>query len=242
MYPLIPILTVAAYLTSTVSGVVGMAGGAMLLGVMVVAGIEPAVAVPVHAVVQLTSNTTRAWAFLPNIRWRPFLYLAIAAAPGPVLGLWLLQHLDAGVVKLLMGVTILYATWAPRGSLGRLSEKTAFVLAGMVAGTLGVIVGATGPFLAPFFLRGGFLKEQIIGTKAACQMYIHVLKIVAFTAVGFSFRTHAGLAVPMALATVAGTFTGKWLLGKLSEGRFRLLYRSVLTVLALRLLAAVYLP
>ena len=42
----------------------------------------------------------------------------------------------------------------------------------------GPIVGATGPVHgAPLFLRVGLLKEGLIGTKAACQAWVHLLKL-----------------------------------------------------------------
>lgn len=233
---LILILALGAYLTSTVSGVIGMAGGTMLLGIMMVAGLDPVVAVPIHAVVQLVSNATRVQAFLQHVRWGPFLTVALVASPGPVLGLWLVKQLDADAIRLLMGCVILYATWAPKWGLKDLSERVAFALAGAVGGVLGVVVGAVGPLIAPFFLRGGFAKEQIIATKASCQAYLHVIKIVAFGFTGFSFSEQARLFVPMALATVAGTYTGRWLLGKLPDRFFFWFYKVVLTLLALRLI------
>ena len=47
----------------------------------------------------------------------------------------------------------------------------------------------------------------------------------------------AGVLLPLAAAVVLGTWCGKKVLAYLSEDRFRLLYRLVLSVLALRLIA-----
>ena len=231
---LIP-LTLSAFLGATISGIVGMAGGAFLLGMMILLGLEPTVAIPVHALVQLVSNGTRVWAHRDHVRWRVVVPLALAALPGPLLGLWLLRQLDVAVVKGMMGAVILAAAWLPRGEIGRLNQRQAFALAGILGGILGVMVGAVGPLIAPFFLRGDFVKREIIATKAACQAYLHILKIVAFAGVGFSFAYHGGLVVPMAAATIAGTYLGKWLLSRISERGFVVLYRVVLSVLALRL-------
>jgi uncharacterized membrane protein YfcA len=63
-----------------------------------------------------------------------------------------------------------------------------------------------------------------------------VLKTVAFTAVGFAWGEGASLLPPMFVAVVAGTYTGKWLLRRLSEKWFLWLYKGVLTLLAIRLI------
>lgn len=231
------LLTLAALIGATISGIVGMGGGAFLLGVMVVAGLDPSNAIPVHAAVQLVSNATRTWAHRRHIHWKIYLWFAVFALPGPILGMWLLQSLDTPVVIVVLGVAILYAAWAPKWGLGQLPIAPAFAIAGFLCGTLGVIVGAVGPIMAPFYLRDELTKEQIIATKALSAATIHVLKLVAFATVGFEFLKYAGMAVPMALATIIGTYIGKWALQRLTHRHFLLIYRVVLTVLALRLIS-----
>ena len=53
------VLGVAALLTSILSAIVGMAGGITLLSVMLLF-LEPLAAIPLHGVVQLVSNSSRA--------------------------------------------------------------------------------------------------------------------------------------------------------------------------------------
>ena len=233
------VLTLCALIGATLSGIVGMGGGAFLLACMILSGIQPAVAIPLHATVQLVSNTTRLLAHFKNIRWRIFAPFAVFALPGPVLGLIVFKSLDTTVILVLLGVAVMYAAWARshKGTvLGRLPEIPAFGIAGFLCGTLGVVIGAVGPIMAPFFLREDLSKEQIIATKAISTAFVHVLKIIAFASIGFAFKEHVDLFIPMSLAVIAGTLIGKWLLGKLSEERFRLFYRIVLTALALRLM------
>lgn len=53
------LFVISTFLTSVISGLIGVAGGAMLLAIMVLAGFPPAVAIPIHAAVQLFSNISR---------------------------------------------------------------------------------------------------------------------------------------------------------------------------------------
>ena len=230
------ILTAAGFCAATLSATIGMAGGTFLLAVMLVAGLAPFVAIPLHAGVQLFSNGTRSVVFRNHLRWRPFLIFTAFMLPGPFIGLYLFQGLSVTVITIVLAGFVLYATWVPKWGLARLSEPVAFALAGTLAGLLGVVIGAVGPVLAPFFLRGSFQKEELIGTKALCQGATHLVKIIAFASFPTAALQQWELLPPLAVAVIAGTFLGKRLLSKLSEGRFVLIYRAVLTLLALKLL------
>ncbi len=83
---LVAVLTLCAYSTSVVSGVLGLGGGAMLLACILLAGVSPETAIPIHAAVQLVSNGSRVWAHRSNVRWRPFFILVLTALPSPASG------------------------------------------------------------------------------------------------------------------------------------------------------------
>ena len=237
---LIPALTLAAGIGATISGVVGMAGGTFLLAIMILLGVTHPVLIPLHATVQLISNTTRVIAHREHIHWKPFLILAAVAAPCPIIGLKIVDHLDFETTKQIMGALILYAAWAPKRNAGNLSERASFGLAGLLGGTLGVVVGAVGPLIAPFFLRSDMNKHNIIATKALCQAYLHIIKIIAFSSIGVEILDEWTTFLPMAAATIVGTYVGKWLLQRIEETKFRLLYKVVLTGLALRLILGAF--
>ncbi len=230
------VLVAVSYVTSTISGLLGMGGGIMLLAAMYMAGLEPALAIPLHAFVQLMSNSTRLVLLFKYVRWRPFLWHAVPALPLPYFGLMIVDALDPVTLKVMFGAAVLYATWTPKWGIQHLPENAAFGISGVIAGLLGVVVGATGPLIAPFFLRGGFKKEQVVATKAVCQAYMHTLKIVWFSTVGFSVIDHLDVVIPMAVAVVFGTVTGRALLHRVSERAFFWMYKVVLTLLAIRLL------
>ena len=120
----------------------------------------------------------------------------------------------------------MFAAWAPKGGLAQLPERAAFGIAGALSGTLGVVIGATGPIIAPFLLREGWENEEIIATKATGQAFIHAQKIVAFGVAGYVLDDMVWQLPPLIAAVIVGTYTGKWLLQYLSKDRFRLVYRG----------------
>ena len=80
----------------------------------------------------------------------------------------------------------------------RIAPRIRFGLLGAGAGALGPLIGATGPFIAPFFLGIGLTRFQLIGTKAACQAALHLAKMILFGLAGFAFGDYALLMAAMA--------------------------------------------
>jgi uncharacterized membrane protein YfcA len=111
-----------------------------------------------------------------------------------------------------------------------------FVLLGGIVGFLGVLIGATGPLAAPFFLNLGLSRQGIVGTKAATQTLGHISKTVIFGLAGFAFGAYLPLLLSMWLAVIVGTWVGSRLLERVDERSFGLLYRGALTLVALRLI------
>ena len=74
------ILCVTGLLTSMLSAVVGMAGGITLLSVMLLF-FEPLVAIPIHGVVQLVSNSSRTFVQRKHIDWRILGYYSAMLIP-----------------------------------------------------------------------------------------------------------------------------------------------------------------
>jgi len=230
------ILGVAALVTATISAFLGMGGGMVLLAIMAL--LLPAqMVVPIHGVVQMASNGTRTLIFLRHVRWRVFAAYVPLATVGLIVAtsVWSgdkLSWFKPGIGLFILAFLI-YRRYSPK-----LRNPPLWIYAplGLVVGFLAIFVGATGPFLAPFFLWDDFKKENVIATKAVCQMWLHLAKIPAFLTLGFDYATHWSLLAGLVAAVMVGTFVGKRLLGKMSERFFTLLFQGVLTVIAIVLI------
>jgi uncharacterized membrane protein YfcA len=231
-------LIIAALLTSTLSGILGMGGGVTLLGVMAIV-LPPAQVVPLHGVVQLFSNSTRTAVFIRHVAWR----LVIPYVPALVLGTWLATLVWSGDrldwFRPGIGVFVLsFLVWRRRAPTLRAMPVYAYPILGVAAGFISVFVGATGPFIAPFFLRDDLEKEEVIATKAICQSATHLLKVPAFFSLGFDYTLHVELLAILTVTVIVGTVIGKKLLSKLSGDTFVRLFEIVLAAIALYLIAS----
>lgn len=232
------VLVLACFATATISGILGMAGGVTLLGVMT--ALMPARAVvPIHGVVQLASNWTRAWAFRKHVRWQIFFTFMVPGLVGVTIGSVLWSELELTWFRAWVGVFILvFLLWRRYKPTLRNPPTWSYGVLGLVAGVLSIFVGATGPFLAPFFLRDDFDNEQVIATKAVCQMWLHLLKVPAFLALGFNYAPYALPLVALVAAVIGGTYFGKHLLSRISKESFVLWFQVVLAILALYLIVS----
>ncbi len=232
------VLVVACFVTATISGILGMAGGVTLLGVMT-ALLPAPVVVPLHGIVQLASNWTRTWAFRRHVRWPIFFAFMVPAVAGVAIAANIWADLKLAWFRAWVGAFILcFLLWRRYKPKLRNPPAWSYALLGLAAGLLAIFVGATGPFLAPFFLRDDFDNEQVIATKAVCQTWLHLLKIPAFLALSFDYAPYAPVLAGLVVAVIGGTYFGKHLLNRISKERFVFWFQLVLAVLAVYLIVS----
>ncbi|NOQ84610.1 MAG: TSUP family transporter [Myxococcales bacterium] len=231
-------LVVACFVTATISGILGMAGGLTLLGVMT-ALLPAPVVVPLHGIVQLASNSTRTWAFRRHVRWSILFTFMAPAVVGVVIAANIWGDLRLTWFRAWIGAFILaFLVWRRYKPKLRNPPVWSYAVLGLAAGLLAIFVGATGPFLAPFFLRDDFTNEQVIATKAVCQTWLHLLKIPAFLALSFDYTPYASVVVALVTAVIGGTYLGKHLLSTISKDRFVFWFQWVLAILAVYLIVS----
>src|ERR1041384_4572114 len=109
---LIAALGVLMVATAFLSGLFGMAGGLILIGVLLALMPLPA-AMVLHAITQMASNGWRAILWREHIRWRPVAVYLVGCALA--LALWSLTRYvpDKPVALLMLGVTPFMARMTP---------------------------------------------------------------------------------------------------------------------------------
>ncbi|EIT71656.1 MULTISPECIES: sulfite exporter TauE/SafE family protein [Hydrocarboniphaga] len=227
----------AAFLTSTLSGVAGLGGGTVLIGLFYAIGLAPVEAIPLFAAVQLASNASRMTAYVRHVEWKATGWFLLASVPATFLLAPWVQHVDLHWTQLLLAALIL-ASMLPSADSGasKLPEPMLFSVAGLLNGSLGLFVGATGLFVGRLFLRPGWRKETTIGTLALTQMLGHLLRVLAYGFAGFSAFANPHVLLPLCAAVIAGTITGRRLHAHLDERQFALLFKGLLIALSLKLL------
>lgn len=229
------LIAIAAFFTATLSGIAGVGGGTVLIGIFYALGFAPMVAVPLHAAVQLISNASRTLAYLQHVEWRAALWFMLGAVPAPFLIAPLVEQADQNLIRLLMAGLVAVSLLPESKQAVNLPKNVAILIAGVLNGSLGMFIGATGLVIGRLFLRPEWRKETVIGTLALCQFIGHLSKIGGFATLGLSAIARLDVLLPLALATVLGTFNGRWLHRYVSEALFQKVFKAILLILSLKL-------
>ena len=215
--------------TAFLSGIFGMAGGLVLIGVLLVIMPVPD-AMMLHGVTQMASNGWRGLLWIRHVRWSAMTaYLAGAAA---ALVLWSFWRYVPGkaVALLLLGGAPFLVRLVP----ARFKPDPESIVQGTIYGslcmTLLLLTGVAGPLLDSFFLGGKFDRREIIATKAVCQIFGHAAKLLYFGAMIDQTANLdpvvAGLAI---LASMLGTTLAARVLERLSDHQFRKWSNRIIT-------------
>ena len=194
-----------------------------------------AAAIPMQTVLAAPSLGARIVTFWRDINWPIFLMFAPTAVLGVVIGARIFVSLDGGLIALVLGLLLLALVWlVPQGV--RMNLPRRFLFVGGLHGCFSTIFGV-GLFLQPAILRTALNRRQITGTLAVCLMGLEVMKAAGYVSFGFSYADYAPHILAGALAGVAGTMAGRRFGTTIPEESFRLVFRMIVTLAGLRLVA-----
>lgn len=229
-------LIATSFFTSVISAAIGLGGGMVLMAVMT-QFIPVAVLIPVHGAVQLASNTARASVQRKHVVWSMLGWFVVGSIVGALVGGQMVLDFPDRWLKLVLALVIFGSVWdlIPYWLLAGRSGPFTF---GVISSFMSMFVGATGGLIAALFSR---LKDrkQTVGSQAAAAASQHLIKIIVFGALGFAYGPYLPLILAMIVTGFFGTLVGSKLLDRLPEKLFRILFKSLLTLLALNLLRLV---
>ena len=231
------LLCSVSLLGSFTTAALGLGGGILVLATMTLF-LAPAVLIPVHAVVQLGSNVGRAALMFRSVLREILPIFLIGTILGAAVGANLVVALPITLLQLILAIFILYATWAPKFHASKPGKKTFFSV-GAIGAFVTMFVGATGPLIMPFASAACEERQAVVATHATLMSIQHSLKLISFGLLGFAFGPFIPLLVGLIGCGFIGTFIGKHALNRLPEHVFRIALKTIVTVIAFRLLYGV---
>ena len=216
-------LAVSALATSFVSGILGMAGGMILMGVLLALLTVPK-AMVLHGVTQLASNGWRAILWRRSIDWRVFRGNAWGALVA--LAFFTAVQLVVGkpVALVILGLTPFVGLALPERLVLDVQRRGHAFACGVVCTGLQLLAGVSGPILDVFFVRSKMDRRAVVATKASTQSLGHIIKIAYFGGlVGAAQRGTVDfwLAALMVALAITGTTLSRRVLENLTDVSFR---------------------
>jgi uncharacterized membrane protein YfcA len=229
------ILAVSALVTSFISGILGMAGGMILMGILLAMMPVPA-AMMLHGVTQLASNAWRAMLWRDTVDWRiirGYAYGALLAT-----GVFTLLHVIVSkpVALIVMGLTPFISLALPEKLHLNVERRGHSFSCGIVCTALSLTAGVSGPILDVFFVRSKMTRHAVVATKAMSQSFAHLLKIVYFgslVAAAERGTVEPWLAGMMVVLAFTGTTLSRHVLEKMNDASFRWWTKWTVIVLGL---------
>lgn len=230
----------AAFVTATLSGIFGMAGGLLLMGALALV-LPVQAAFVTHGLLQLTANGWRAILHRRHVRWDIVGWYALAS---------LVAASAVSIVSLIPSKPLLYLllglvpvlTWLPQRwvKLDAARPPQAF-LSGLSVTGLNLLAGVAGPLLDIFFVRTELTRHAIVATKAATQVFAHLAKIVVY-GMPLLGAARSGLppvwvfavAIPLSML---GTVLGGRILDRMNDVNFKRWTRWIVTAIGVVYLA-----
>lgn len=231
--PITLALWAAMVATSVLSGIFGMAGGLILVGLLLILLPLPE-AMALHAVTQIASNGWRAAFNLHHVLWRPVAAYGLGALTATALWSLILFVPDKPLALLALGLSPFLLMLLPRWLQPDPERPRDGVICGFASMSLMLLTGVAGPLLDRFFLGGRMDRHAIVATKAVCQVGGHSLKLAYFGGlIAGAGALDPVVAIGAVAASAIGTILARPLLAAMSDGTYRRWASRIVTTIAL---------
>lgn len=226
------ILSSSVLVTSFLSGIFGMAGGMVLMGILLLL-LPVEKAMVIHGVSQFASNAWRAVLWWRSIRWRVFRGYALGAALVVALLAAASIVLSRPAVLLMLGLTPFLAYALPQDLRLDVDRRGHPFACGFVCMGVQMLSGVSGPLLDTFFVRSAMTRHEVVSTKAAVQTLSHAVRIAFFGSLlaASGQGLDASLAVLLVLSAIVGTSASRLVLDRISDAGFRTITRRLVLAL-----------
>lgn len=210
------------YITSSLAGVFGF-GSSLLLTPVAMILLPPRQAIALVTVAFTVSTLSKTWLHWSQINWRISLWIMASSIPMSVVGALMMVHTDTQILKWVLATLVLFHVFREKFfSQFRLPPNNAVIFGGGVFyGLISGLVGTGSPVKVMVFSELNLVKEQFVGTMAVTALFMNIAKVGIYGSNALFSWGQWPLLVGMSLTALAGAWTGKVILKKMSVGQYK---------------------
>jgi uncharacterized membrane protein YfcA len=214
--------------TSFISGLFGMAGGMILVGVLL-AYFDVATAMVAFSIIQFVANGWRAALWWRFVLWRIFFVYVL----GAVLSFAVMRYVaivpSKAAVYLGLGLLPFLIELLPASARPNIEWRGVPFLTGVLTTIIQLLTGVGGLFLDIFFQKSKLDRKTTIATKAVTQTFSHVVRAVYFSSfAGLTDAVPLWTYVPAIALSIGGTSLAALVLERMTDVGFRQWTRRVI--------------
>lgn len=221
-----------------IQGTTGFGFGLFAVGVFSLL-MDVSRAAAISSMVGLSSIVMNIWTTRGDIDWREAAPLLVTGVPATAIGVYLLQSLPIGSLRLAIAIMILagcaVTIWAPAQATISKAWPWAY-LAGIVSGLFGGAVNMGGPPLVFYTLLRDWDKALCKSTFSIVFLAASLTRIPLYVVAGNLTLEVFLLGLLLIIPALIGTLLGTRVFHRMSTVAFRYAATGVLVALALRVL------
>src|SRR6266850_5923306 len=208
-------------LSSFISGTFGMAGGMVLLGVILVY-FPVTTGMVLFSVIQFAANGWRAVLWWRFVLWSIF-FPYVGGAAVAFLLLRLIAYVpDKATVYFLLGLLPFAVEVLPARARPNIEWRGMPFVTGFFTTIVQFMAGVGGPFLDVFFQKSMLDRKTTLATKAVTQTFSHVVRALYFGSFGtVQMAESPWLYLVAILVAVAGTSITPLVIERMTDRGFR---------------------
>jgi uncharacterized membrane protein YfcA len=173
------VIGVTVVFSSFLSAVFGMAGGMILLGVLL-AYLDVASAMILFSTIQFFVNGARVVQWRDYIRW-PIFYWYVAGSMFAFIIMWTVAIVpDKATVYLLLGIMPFAIELLPAAARPNIEWRGVPVVTGFLTTVIQLLAGVGGLMLDIFFQKSMLDRKTTNATKAVTQSFSHIVRWIYF--------------------------------------------------------------
>jgi uncharacterized membrane protein YfcA len=214
--------------TSFISGLFGMAGGMILVGVLL-AYFDVATGMVVFSIIQFAANGWRAVLWWRFVIWRIFFVYVIGAVISFAIMRYVAIVPSKAAVYIGLGAMPFAIELLPAHLRPNIEWRGVPFITGVLTTVIQLLTGVGGLFLDIFFQKSMLDRKTTIATKAVTQTFSHVVRAVYFGSfVGIADAVPLWTYVPAIALSIAGTTLAAQVLERMTDVGFRQWTRRVI--------------
>lgn len=188
------------------------------------------------ALSHIFSNASRLVFFHRGVDRRMLVLLGAPSLLATVAGAALVAHVSQSLFKLLLGVfLVVFSLFSFTGHVVRVRPtKSNEIVGGFLSGFLAGLIGTGGALRAAFLTSFGMKKNAYIATASAIAIGNDVTRVPVYMAGGFLGQQYYWYIPVLFVLAIAGSYTGKKVVEKIPQRRFRSLVLIALALIALK--------
>jgi uncharacterized membrane protein YfcA len=177
------VIAVTILVSSFISGTFGMAGGMVLLGVLLIY-FDVTTAMVLFSIIQFVANAWRAALWWRFVLWPIFLWYAVGGVVAFAIMRAIAYVPDKATVYVMLGALPFVVEVLPAAARPNIQWRGVPFVTGLLTTVVQFLAGVGGPFLDVFFQKSKLDRKTTLASKAVVQTFSHVLRGAYFGSFG----------------------------------------------------------